>query len=155
MMSRNVVSLSRAMTLGEAMKTFAEEGITGAPVTDDEGKVVGVLSISDIAAQAVGKGRKRTKRRPLFYTVSGYEGGYEFEFDELPEDILESTRVDRAMTREVISVSPDASLVEVATLMAKEKIHRVVVTDRDRLVGLVSSMDIIRHVGEPELAPRK
>jgi CBS-domain-containing membrane protein len=66
--------------------------------------------------------------------------------DNYSPEVLGRALVGDWMSRGVVSVPPDASLQRVCEVMVREQIHRVCVTVGDRLVGLVTSFDVVRHV---------
>ena len=63
-------------------------------------------------------------------------------------DPLAEHTVADAMSRWVVSVAPETSVVTAARLMTSSRIHRVVVLDRDRLCGVLSTLDLVRAVGQ-------
>jgi CBS domain-containing protein len=153
-MSKIVVALDMSMSLREALDVLSDEKITGAPVVDEDRRPVGVISISDIVGYEVGKIRSREPRRALYYSIADFEGAEEIgdlEDEELPEEVLDRATVAQAMTPMVMTVSPESSLVQIARVMAKERIHRVIVTEAFKIVGLVSSMDILKAITRPSL----
>jgi CBS domain-containing protein len=158
-MSKNVVTLRADMSLREATETLTEEGISGAPVVDSSERLVGVISLSDIAGYEVGRVRSEEVRRSRFYQYSDSEG-YErpeetgdLSDEDMPEEIMDSTSVAMAMTPMTITVGPQTPLIEVARIMIRERIHRVLVTEMFKIIGLVSSMDLLRAIAEPARRP--
>lgn len=156
-MSRNVITIHLDTSLQEALETLADERITGAPVVDESGKPVGVVSQTDIVHYEVNKAPAKTGRT-AFYSMS--------ESEELPdvkdleeqgelEEILAGVPVSRVMTPKVLWVKPDSTLPEVAAVMAKERVHRVLVVEKGKIVGLVSSLDILKALGKAVQAPVK
>jgi CBS domain-containing protein len=151
-MSRRVVTLNASMSLREALETLSEERITGAPVVDEDNNPVGVISINDIAGYEVGKIRKKEAKRALYYSVADYPDSEEYpelDDEDLPEEILDKATVANAMTPMTITVSPESSLEQVCRVMTKERIHRVLVTEAFKVIGLVSSMDILKAIANP------
>lgn len=149
-MSRNVITLDSEMSLREALEIFSDERISGAPVLDEQGELVGVVSVSDIVAYEIGRIRDRKPRRRAF---RGFGDGHEndpFLDEEEPEEILDMARVESAMNPMAITAGPEASLVQVARIMSRERIHRVLITDGTKLVGVVSSMDVAKAISDPK-----
>ena len=116
-MTREVVSLSTEASVDNAVWSMSANGITAAPVRDDKGKVVGVLSKSDLVD-------------PVHHgPVRG--------------DML----VGETMTPTVWCVHPDSPASEAISLMVEKKIHRVLVmVSPDNVEGILSSMDVMRAV---------
>jgi len=122
-MTRNVLTLSPAATLREAMALLASHHVSGAPVVSG-GKLVGVVTTTDLLASL-------ERNAPGEHDVS--EVMYRAPLVTLPADAA----VDAA-----------------ADLMKNLDIHRVLVTENDRLVGVVSALDVARAVAEHRLTAR-
>lgn len=140
-MNPNVICLGPDMTLQEAEKILADRRVSGAPVVDDAGAPLGVVSLSDLV--------RHQSRRPTaggsgrFYTdVEDYQ-----DIADLPVDVSQ-TPVRELMSRDVYSVNRDTGVAQAASIMRSRRIHRLLVTDRGRLVGVVTSLDLLLVVEE-------
>lgn len=112
-MTREVVTVRPGASLQELAYLLSRHQISGAPVMDDQGALLGVVSHSDLAdSVARGKG--------------------------------EAATVADIMAPYVYCASEETGLTELADLMLEKRIHRVLVLREHRLVGLVSSLDLIR-----------
>ncbi len=111
-METSVLWLAEDTPLKKAADALAEWQIGGAPVCARDGKIVGMLSKTDLTE---------------YYGFAN-----------------ESRLVRDVMTPEILAVSPDAPIERATQLMAFEGVHRVLVFDGDRLVGIVTSMDVLR-----------
>ena len=131
-------------TVEGAIKLFAESGISGAPVVDD-GKLVGIVTEGDLIF------RDADVKAPGFLDILG--GMIPLgSWDEYRHEALKSAgvTVDEVMTRELITISPDASLAEASTLMADKRVKILPVTEDDELRGVITRMDILTlHVLNP------
>lgn len=141
-MVRRVVTVPADATLTEVERVLADNRISGVPVVDDEGCVLGVLSVRDLIEHHAEEGRQR-RRGPSFYQIDAAD----FDEDELdaydlPED--PAATAEQVMTPQVLSVSPDTPLRAVAALMVRQAVHRLLVQDDERMVGIVSAMDLLR-----------
>jgi CBS domain-containing protein len=156
-MQREVVSLPASTPISEAIRTFEEYHITGAPVIDGAGRAVGVLSVADIArGDHVRAGRLESERWD-YYLASPLEeerddllSGDEYIFDkqDFSDETLGEQRAEDWMTPRVVSVDPSLDLPSLCKLMANEGIHRVLVTEEDSLIGIVSTFDVVRHLAK-------
>jgi CBS domain-containing protein len=146
-MAKKVFSVSPDLSLLELERTLAAQRITGAPVID-HGRVVGLVSRADVDAR-VFREQARTAATMVFYQQTDLEA-VDSPTDPTASALesLRSLQVQDVMTRELLSVAPKDPLPEVARLMRDRRIHRVLVLDGERLVGIVSSFDIVRAVAE-------
>jgi CBS domain-containing protein len=170
LMSTDVVTVSPDLSLRSAAELFAARHLAGAPVMAGS-RVVGVISTSDIlafeASTAAAAMRERAEREPgpseawreendppsAFFTELWMDADADVprcvEAAGSPEwDPLAEHTVADAMSRWVVSVAPETSVVTAARLMTSSGIHRVVVLDRDRLCGVLSTLDLVRVVGQ-------
>lgn len=148
-MATAVRTLQADMRLSAANRELLSTGIWGAPVLDTHGRVVGVISLSDIA-HAVAAGPLRWGHGS-FYGELPSEAIHELASRGALSDVSEesarrlgATRVSDAMHRTLHAASPDTSLKEVAQILLDHKIHRLLVLDAGKLVGVVSSQDFVR-----------
>jgi len=152
-MRTDVVKLDPAMPLEEAVASFAELHISGAPVVDRAGRLVGVLSAFDIAKPENMRDGSVTPRSNEYALGDAspdddgsYDGEVVFSMEDYSPEVLRRGTVSDLMSNEVICVSPDAPLKDVCATMVKEHIHRVMVTEETKLVGIVTSLDVVRCV---------
>ncbi|GIW42164.1 MAG: hypothetical protein KatS3mg076_2741 [Candidatus Binatia bacterium] len=136
-MVREVITVSPETTLAELEDLLTSQRITGVPVVRD-GKLVGIVSRSDIV-------RYFSLKRALGTILSKKN-----EDARLGE--LDHLRVEEFMAHDPITVAPNTPLEEIARTMVRKRVHRVVVTEGDRIVGLLSSLDVVRLVAEGKLA---
>jgi CBS domain-containing protein len=131
-------------TVEGAIKLFAESGISGAPVVE-EGRLVGIVTEGDLIF------RDADIRAPGFLDILG--GLIPLgSWDEYRKEALKSAgvTVDEVMTRELITISPDASLAEASTIMADRGVKILPVAEGDALQGVITRMDILTlHVLNP------
>jgi CBS domain-containing protein len=115
-MIKDVVTVSESTSLKDVAKIFSERKITGAPVVNAEGELVGVISETDII-------RKTNNIGAWSPTTAG-----------------------QVMTKPAVTVSPNDSLQRVCELMYNRRIHRVVVAENKKIVGILTTMDILRAI---------
>jgi CBS-domain-containing membrane protein len=138
-MSREVLTIPQRMSLRAAAHQLAEAGISGAPVVDEAGRCVGVLSTTDVL-RWVDRGERAARRPPHSDCFCTDWGGV--DLDVLPPDA-----VSHFMTRDVVATRPEAHLGALARAMIDAHIHRIFVTDgQGRPVGVVSTTDILAAV---------
>jgi CBS domain-containing protein len=144
LMSRQLVTVQEDTTVAELVTVLIEREISGAPVVAASGKLVGVVALSDVAGLVPGGGAIAPDRASPNAYVRGWE-------DVVNPDELRQLHVEDAgltvgdiMKTTVTTVAPDASVAEMAAAMVQGHIHRVVVTEKGRPVGIVSSMDLLK-----------
>jgi CBS domain-containing protein len=139
LMTRDPVCVSPEMPLAELARTFRDHEISGAPVIDSAGKVVGVVSMTDILRRCA-EGTGQLPPAYLFETLA--EQGEDEETSEvLPETDITVADI---MTEDPITVSPATPLKVVAEMMAAQRVHRIIVVDPDNEpVGIITSLDLI------------
>src|SRR5579862_9721055 len=136
-MRKKVVTVSADSTLQETARLFIDKRISGAPVTDGKGRLIGVISQTDL----VRKNRERSaSSTPVYYGEDDQWArchGYLIEDPDL-------TRVDDVMTPAILSAKDTTPIEELARLMLSRHIHRIIITRDGRLCGIVTSMDMLR-----------
>jgi CBS domain-containing protein len=145
-MNPQVVTVTDTMDLREVAKILVQDRITGAPVVDEMGTLVGVISQSDLVEYDLATEHELTVeapfyRRPYDDALQPQRG---FSIEELPAD-----KVAEFMTPYLITVTEDTPLREVAARMASCGVHRLIVVDADQQIqGIVTSLDVLRWVAE-------
>ncbi len=161
-MRKQVATLSPDDTIEAALATFEDLGIGGAPVADENGKLLGVLTLTDIARTEHLSGDRIRSERGTFEMseVTGEEYEEEtdpnevfFAKDDYSTETAGKDLVGDWMTAKVISARPDEPLMEVCAKMVRHQIHRVFVIDKEKLIGVVSSFDVVRCVAGSSKRP--
>ena len=173
-MQEDVLTVRPETSVRELTRLLSENGISGVPVVDQGGHVLGVVSATDIVRLAAEEADVHlTDARwlaPVTPAVAegsgGAEGAGETEPDGLadyflPEDnplvewnwetqmgeaAFNEFKVEDIMTPVSFSIAPEASVKELADFLVRGRIHRAVVTERDHLLGIVTTMDVLRAV---------
>lgn len=145
-MVRRVVTVPADATLTEVERVLADNKISGVPVVDDEGCVLGVLSVRDLIEHHAEESRQR-RRGPSFYQLDAQD----FDEDELfaydlPDD--PAATAEQVMTPQVLSVEPTTPLRAVAATMVRQAVHRLLVQDDGKMVGIISAMDLLRAMAD-------
>lgn len=140
-MKKDVKTVRPETTVQEAAQLLAEAEYTGLPVTDDKGRLLGMVTEADLLARA--RGLNVPKFFPFIGGIVYLESPRKFE-----EQLRKATGVlvSDVMTKDVLTVKEDDTVQRVATLMVERKINRVPVVDDEGLIGIVTRDDIIRAV---------
>jgi CBS domain-containing protein len=174
-MTADVVTLAEHMTLREAIEALSAARVSGAPVVAGSA-VVGVASRTDILefeASSPGVPLRRegaVEFGEVFmgdatldedddtaayfvdrWADSGADVWSRISDTDSPEwDRLEEHSIAEVMSRKLVAVEPDATVVGVARVMVEKAVHRVLVMDDGNLLGVVSTMDVVRAVAESD-----
>ena len=145
-MTTDVVMVESGTSLRELERIFLENGISGAPVVDKSGSLVGVISQTDLVFYHLTRGDKPSSDSD-FYRMAELEAtfaGSGFHIEE-----YDIGWVHEMMTPVVHTAGPDTPVSELAQLMILARIHRVIITENRNVVGLVSAMDLMSVLADP------
>jgi len=146
-MTHHVLEAKADWSVRRLVEFFSEESISGAPVTSETGEIIGVVSLTDIL---------RHDSLPEKYSEPS--GADEYVLDTLhsqftPQDIdslqlsVEPlTTVREIMTRNNYTVSEETTAQEIADSMLRNRVHRMFVTRGEKVVGIVSAVDMLKVV---------
>lgn len=140
-MTKDVITVSPGVSIHVAAKLMVEHGVSGLPVVDDHGRLVGILSEGDLIV------RQKPRALPHWWQLFFDDG------ERLAREYRKAmgVTVAEAMTAPVIFVSPDASIEKAAALLAERGIRRLPVVADGALVGIVSRADLVKAlVSSPE-----
>lgn len=143
-MSREVITVDPEMPVEQLAALLWEKRISGAPVVDAGGKLVGVVTESDLIDQA--------KKLHIPTAVTILEAVIFLERAKKVEQELSKmagSRVKDICTPDPVAVTPDTPLDEIATIMAEKHRHTLPVLEDGRLVGVIGKTDIIRTLMAP------
>jgi CBS domain-containing protein len=135
-MSRNILSVGRDATIAEAIRLMLDHQISGLPVIDAAGRLVGILTEGDLLRRSE-TGTER--HRPRWLEILMGPGRLAGEYVR-----THGRKVEGIMTRDLVSVTPDTPLDEIVALMERRRIKRVPVLEGDTPVGIVSRADLLR-----------
>lgn len=139
-MSRNPVVVKRETSLTEAIKILAERRISGLPVVDDSGKLIGIISETDLMWQETGV----TPPAYIMFLDSVIYLQNPATYERDLHKALGQT-VGEVMSKDPITIAPDKSLRDAAKLMHDKNIHRLPILDSEgQVIGILTRGDIIR-----------
>ncbi|MCD5406228.1 MAG: CBS domain-containing protein [Desulfotomaculum sp.] len=142
-MSQEVITVNEDTTIEELAKTLLKHNISGVPVIDNQGDLVGVVTEGDLLR------KKANPRIPGFIGVLGgiifYKGveRYQEDFEKLA-----AIKASEIMSADLVIANKDTELTDVASLMLTNNIKRLPVVEENRLVGIISRADIIKSLIE-------
>ena len=142
-MASPAVTARQDMTVRELIELLHQSRITGVPVVDEHEHLVGVISLTDLAALGVESREAVREADSDFHSSPAMDGMAAAEGLLRPEDETLDDAIGDLMSREAITAGREASLGELADILITHGIHRVIVVDGDRAVGIVSIRDIL------------
>jgi len=144
-MTRDVVTVLPSMDLHALAKLFIEKNIGGAPVLDDEFKLLGVVLEEGLVFQ------DKKVHLPTFINIAF--GFISLGVDRLEEEVrkISAITVAEIMDKDPHVISEETSVEDICTLMVDKNIHYFPVVHNGVLVGVVTKKDIVRAIAEGKL----
>jgi len=138
-MTTEVLTVSPETSISELSKILENRKIGGLPVVDKGGRLLGVITQSDLVERA------RDLELPPAINI------LDFHFYlQIPSHLLQrvekmlGTTVGDCMTSNPVTVAPDTPVSRIAALMAKQKMHTIPVLEGGKIVGVIGKMDLVR-----------
>jgi len=135
-MVRNVITIGPKAMVAEAAKLLSENDISAVPVVDEQGDVVGIISEADLM------------RREEIGIETKHHGWLEavMPASMLANEFAKShgRKVEEVRSKHVVSATADAPLAEIATLLERNRIKRVPIVERGKIVGIVSRANLVQ-----------
>ncbi len=151
-MNPEVISVTDQMAVKELASFLTDQEISGAPVEDEKGALIGVVSVTDIVRAASSGGDRLMNGHDCeahFYTRGWEErlSAYDLEMLHLQDDEL---RVRDIMTPSVFAIEAAAPVAAVAQSMMDSHLHRLLVVREGKVVGIVSTSDMLALLSETD-----
>lgn len=141
LMAPNPISLREDATIPEAVALMTDRGFTAAPVIEEAGRPIGVLSRTDVLVH------EREQVRHALPAEDVHAGGRHSRHEGFSLSIADSTCVRDIMTPTIFTVNVNTSAADVVKRMCELKVHQLfVVDDDDALIGVISALDIVRSL---------
>lgn len=142
-MSRRVVTVTSDTSIEELASLLVQNQISGVPVVDDTGNLFGIVTEYDLISR---------NQRLHIPTVVSFLGAaiYLESSKKFEEEVkrLTASRVGDICTRRVVTITEDASLVDIATIMTEKKVHLLPVVRNGKITGIVGKRDLVRAVAQ-------
>ena len=144
-MTKEVITVKPEMTIEELARLFTKHDISGAPVVDEAGGLIGIVTENDLIKM------EQRLHIPTIITIFDaviYLGSSKKFEDDLKR--MAATRVSDIYKRDVITITENTTLEEVATIMCEKDIHHLPVVKKGKLMGIVGKKDIVRAISMGE-----
>lgn len=143
-MTENVIAVGTNTAVREIAALLVQHRISAVPVVSEEGRVIGIVSQTDLGHRSETDTEKRRKWWLEIANSNSKARDYIKSHGSIANDI---------MTRFVVSVSKDAQLSEVAEILDTHRIRQVPVMEDGKLVGMISRADLVRKLAEATITP--
>ena len=128
---------SMATPLKEIANRFADENLTGLLVIDDDERIAGIITETDLLAQ---QGQVHVPSLMAIFDIIIPVGEERFE-QEIER--MQALTAEDLMSQQIVSIAPDADMSEVVNMMIDKDAHHIPVLDGDLVVGLISKHEVI------------
>lgn len=150
-MTPSVKAVPQSWTMQQLSRFLTDNEISGSPVSDEAGTIIGIVTLKDIAEfhwNTISSGQEdhltqaeRAEARRLRQRM----------FQEMSRNPVEVRDI---MNPNAVAVDVDTSVISVANTMMTEHLHRIFVTSANDVVGIITTYDMLRVVADPALAMR-
>ncbi len=142
-MTKNVVTVTPDTSIEELASLLVKYQISGVPVVDESGNLYGIVTENDLIS--------RNKRLHIPTVVSFLDAAIYLESSKKFEQEvkrLTATRAGDICNRKVVTITEDASLIDIATIMTEKKVHLLPVVRNGKLTGIVGKRDLVKAVAQ-------
>ena len=137
-MTKEVITVKPEATVEELARLLMDNKISGVPVTNDNKKLIGIVTENDLITQ--------NKRLHIPTVIRLFDAFILLGSGRMEEEIkkMAATTVDEICTKKVVSITEDTTLDEIATIMAEQHVHLLPVLREGMVVGIVGKADMVR-----------
>lgn len=137
-MTKDVLTVKPEATVEELARILIEHKISGVPVVDDNRNLIGIVTENDLIRQ--------NKRLHIPTVIRLFDAFILLGTERMEKEIkkMAATTVNEICTKEVVSITEETSIEEVATIMAEQHIHLLPVLRENAVVGIVGKADMVR-----------
>jgi len=146
LMERDVITVTPETRILDVHRLLIEEEIHGAPVVGEDGIVCGVVSSLDLLRVVRDELEPGAGAAMTAYLSNDQEYSSP-DWIETPDDLqdrMQGLTVADAMTREIVTIGPDATVAEIARMMLVHHVHRLLVVEDRVLQGVITTFDLLR-----------
>jgi CBS domain-containing protein len=139
-MTKDVIAVKPETTVEELARLLIEHKISGAPVVDEENRLVGIVTENDLI--------KKNARLHIPTIVRLFDAYFLLDSNKVEEEIkkMVAGTVDEICNKKIVSLTEETSLEEIATIMSEKKIHLLPVLRDSKVVGIVGKADVVKSM---------
>ncbi|MFA4919187.1 MAG: CBS domain-containing protein [Thermodesulfovibrionales bacterium] len=144
-MTKEVITVKPETTIEELARLLMKQQISGAPVVDDKGKIVGIVTENDLIS--------KNSRLHIPTILRLFDAYIPLGTSKMESDIrkMAAAMVEDICTKEIITVDEEASVEYIATIMTEKRIHILPVVREGKLVGIIGKKDLIKGIAAEQL----
>jgi len=144
-MTKEVISVKPETTIEELARLLMKQQISGVPVVDDKGKIVGIVTENDLIS--------KNSRLHIPTILRLFDAYIPLGTSKMESDIrkMAASTVEDICTKEIITVDEEASVEYIATIMTEKRIHILPVVREGKLVGIIGKKDMIKGIAAEQL----
>lgn len=131
-MSTDLITVKENTQIRDLIKVFVNNKVSGIPVSDYDGHLKGVVSYTDVM---------KKESSHSFYSASVSE---DMELDLMKDAKFFDQPVSLIMSKDLYTSKPDATVAKMSKIMYEKKIHRLLITEDNKLVGIVTTFDLLK-----------
>lgn len=137
-MTKEVITVGPGATVEELARILIDNKISGVPVVDEQKRLKGIVTENDLIRQ--------NKRLHIPTVIRLFDAFILLGSERMENEIkkMAATTVDEICTKDVVSITEETSLDEIATIMAEQHIHLLPVLRNDVVAGIVGKADMVR-----------
>jgi len=142
-MTREVVTVTKDITVEGLARLFIRNDISGAPVVDEEGKLIGIVTENDLI--------KMEQRLHIPTVINIFDAViYLGSSKKFEEDLkrMAATKVEDIYKKDVVIINENSSIENIATIMSEKNVHHLPVVKKDKIVGIVGKKDIVKAIAK-------
>ena len=150
-MTPQIKAVPQSWTMNQLARFLTDNEITGSPVTDDNGDIIGIATLKDITEFRWNASRSGDQPR---LTEEEQEEARRLRmviFEEMGKVPVEVRDI---MTPIVLSVDEDTPVRDIANIMMREHLHRIFVTNDSKITGIITTYDMLKVISDEELTQR-
>jgi len=140
-MTRNVIVVEKDTTINNLIETFLDHKISCAPVVTQKKKLIGIVTKTDVLGYFLDLDLDLTVKVGLKDILE-----YSSEHSDMEISPETEQKVGNIMTKNPITAGENSSIESLAKTMINKNIHRVIIKKGDKILGIVSTLDILHHI---------
>jgi CBS domain-containing protein len=143
-MTKDVITVKPETSIEELSSILVNNEISGVPVVDETGSLYGIVTENDLIS--------RNTRLHIPTVISFLDAAIYLESSKKFEQEVKrmaATRVGDICARKVITITEDASITDIATIMAEKKVQLLPVVRNGKVIGIVGKRDVVKAVARP------